>query len=36
MGDGGTAGLRAVGVLFIVGRVGAAVGAAQRAGDHQH
>lgn len=36
MGDGGIAGWRAVGVLFIVGMDEAAVRAAQRADDHQH
>lgn len=36
MGRGGGVVLQAVGVLFIVGMDGAAVGAAQRADDHQH
>lgn len=35
MGDGGIVGWKAVGVLLIVGVDGAAVGAAQQAGD-QH
>ncbi len=36
LGNGGAAGWRAVGVLFIVGMDGAAVGAAQHADDRQH
>lgn len=36
IGDGGTAGWRAVGILFIVGMDRAAVAAAQHADDHQH
>lgn len=35
MGDRGTAGLRAVGVLLIVGMDGAAVPPAQQTQDHQ-
>lgn len=36
MGDRGIAGLRAVGILLIVGVDGAAVRAAQQEDNHQH